>query len=69
MKVGVFSLERRQTRGDIIEMYRITQGVDRVDKEKLFSLSKKSRTRSHPMKLNTGSIGSDKRNFFYTTHN
>ena len=36
-KLGLFSLERRRLRGDLIEVYKIMRGMDRVDRQRLFS--------------------------------
>ena len=41
--VGLFSLEKRHLGGDMIEMYKVMQGIDNVDRAKLFSLSHKTR--------------------------
>lgn len=38
--LGLFSLERRQKRGNMIEAYKIVHNIDKVDKVKLFSLLK-----------------------------
>ena len=43
--LGLYSLEFRRMREDLIETYRILRGLDRVDVERMFSLVGKTRTR------------------------
>ena len=38
--LGLFNLEKRRLRGDMIEVYKIMHGVENVDRETFFSLSK-----------------------------
>ena len=46
-KLGLFSLERQRLRGDLIEVYKIMRGMDRVDSQKLFPRVEESITRGH----------------------
>ena len=49
-------------------MYKIMQGMDKVDRGKLFSLSRSTRTRGHPLRLSVGRVRTDKRKYFFTQH-
>ena len=40
--------------------------MDKVDRGKLFSLSRNTRTRGHPLTLNAGRVRTDKRKYFFT---
>ena len=51
--------------GDLIETYRILQGLDRVDMERMFPLVGKTRTRGHNPRLKGRSFKTEiRRNFF-----
>ena len=50
-KLGLFSLERRRLRGDLIEVYKIMRGMDRLDSQKLFPMVEESITRGHRFKV------------------
>ena len=62
----LFSLKRRCLREDMIEMYKIMQGMDKVDRGKLFSLACNNRNRGHPLQLSVGRVRTDKRKSFLT---
>ena len=46
-RLGLFSLEQRRLRGDLIKVYKIMRSMDRVGKEQLFPLVEESVTRGH----------------------
>ena len=50
-KLGLFSLERRRLRGDLVEVYKIMSGMDRVDSQMLFPRVEKSSSRGHRFKV------------------
>ena len=60
------SLEKRGLGGDLIETYKIIQGMNKVDRRKLFYLSCNTRTRGHPLQLNVGRVRTDQRKDFFT---
>ena len=48
---GLTTQETRRLRGDQIEVSKILNGNENIDKNMLFSLKKDSRTRGHQVKL------------------
>ena len=52
----------------MIGMYKMMQGMDKVDRGKLFSLSHNVRTRGHPLQLSVGGVKTDRRKYFLTQH-
>ena len=50
-KLGLPTLEYRRQHADIIQVYKILNGIDKVDKNKLFSVTTYNRTLGHPKKL------------------
>ena len=49
--LGLPSLENRRERSDMIEVYKILHDIDRVDKDKFFTLNRLAVTRGHSLKL------------------
>ena len=65
-RLGLFSLEQRRLRGDLIEVYKIMRGKDRVDREQLFPLVEGSVTRGHKFKVRGRRFRGDVRKNFFT---
>jgi len=49
--LNLFSLEKRRTRGDMIEVWKIMTGAENVRREDMFVLSGNNRTRGNGLKL------------------
>ena len=50
-KLGLPTLEYRRERADLIQVFKILNKIDLVDKEKLFTIAEYRQTRGHPYKL------------------
>ena len=50
-RCGLTTLERRRSRGDLVEAYKIIIGKEEVQKEKLFELAPNKATRGHRYRL------------------
>ena len=66
--LGMYSLERRQLKGDLIELFKIFAGITKLNVEELFTLSGPSGTslRGHSRKLFKESSRLDIRKHFFT---
>lgn len=58
---GHLSLDGRSLQGDMIDMNAITQGMDRVDRGKAFSLLHSTKSRGQVLKLNGRRVRTDTR--------
>ena len=47
----LYSLERRQLRGDMIEIFKIMEGKDKISEDELFNRVDSDRTRGHSLKV------------------
>jgi len=64
-RLGLYSLEFRRMRGDLIDTYRILRGLDRVDAERLFTLVGESRIKGHNLRVRGCPFKTEmRRNFF-----
>ena len=60
------TLEERRTRGDLIQVFRIVKGIDRVAPDKLFTFSHHHMTRGHSLKLSKSTVRLDCRKYFFS---
>ena len=60
------TLETRRIRGDLIEVYRIMNGIEAIDWKLLFSKAPYDGTRGHTMKLEKKVIRLDIRKYFFS---
>ena len=49
--LGLFKLETRRLRGDLIETYKIIHGLEKVNAEKFFKMADGDVTRGHSLKI------------------
>jgi len=64
-ELGMYSLERRRIRGDLIEVFKIMNGMVDIDVGVLFTLDINSRTRGHSRKIKKNACNLDVRKFFF----
>ena len=64
-KLGLFSLERRRLRGDMIEVYKIMKGMDRVNSERLLPRLD-TNTRGHHLRVRGERYNLEVRRRFFT---
>jgi len=50
-EIGLYSLKRRRLRGDLIEVYKMFQGISKVKLDDFFTLDGESRGRGHSKKI------------------
>ena len=48
---GLIALDKRRERGDLIQVFKLIKGFDKVDYKHFFQLSKDQRTRGHKLRL------------------
>ena len=65
-KLGLFSLERRRLRGNLIEVYKIMRGIDGVNSWKLFPRAEMTITRGHRFKVKEDGFSGDVQGKFFT---
>ena len=63
-KLGLWSLEDRRIRADLIEVFKIIHGLSTVNFSTFFEYTTHERTRGHPLKLNKNRVRTDLRQQF-----
>ena len=63
---GLTTLQTRRLRGDQIEVFKILNGYENIDRNMFFSLKKDSRTRGHEVKLVKDQCRSDIRKYSFS---
>jgi len=65
-KLGLWSLEDRRIRADLIEVFKIIHGLSTVNFSTFFEYTTHERTRGHPLKLNKNRVRTDLRQHFFS---
>ena len=64
--LGLYSLEFKRMRGDLIEVYNILKRDDKVNVDQMFPLMGKSRTRGHRYRLRDGRFKTEIRRKYFS---
>ena len=65
-RLNLTTLEIRRIRGDLIEVYRILNGLEKINPDSLFTRSRYTNIRCHTMKLEKKQVHLDIRKYFFT---
>ena len=65
-ELGLWTLEERRNRADLIETFKILNGLSGIVANTLFEISVDSRTRGHSLKLSKNRCNSDLRKYFFS---
>ena len=65
-KLGLWSLEDRRVRADLIEVFKIVYGLSSVKFDTFFEFSPCGWTRGHSLKLNKNRVRTDLRQHFFS---
>ena len=65
-KSGLMLLKQRRVRGDLIKVFKMLKGFDKMDSSKFFKLSEKEATRGHSYKLKKSRCSSERRRNFFS---
>lgn len=64
--LGLWTLEERRNRADLIEVYKMYKGTTKIPFDRFFELNESGRTRGHPLKLRKRRCNTDLRQHFFS---
>ena len=65
-RLNLTTLEIRRIRGDLIEVYKILNGLEKINPDSMFTRFTYNNTRCHTMKLEKKHVHLDSRKYFFT---
>ena len=65
-RLGLYSLEFRRMRGDLIETYKIMKGIDKIEAGRLFPQAGETRTKGQGLKIRGSRFRTELRRNFLT---
>ena len=65
-ETGLYTLERRRLRGDMIEMFKIMKGRDKISTDELFNRVDSDRTRGHSLRVKKRRVKTVARQWTFT---
>ena len=66
LNLTTVTLEIRRIRGDLLEVYRILNGLEKINPDSLFTRSRYTNIRCHTMKLEKKQVHLDIIKYFFT---
>ena len=66
IQTGLTTLEERRTRGDLIEVFKMIKGLNKIDYRSFFEIAQNSRTRGHRFELRKNRSRLDVRKHFFS---
>ncbi len=66
VQLGLWSLEERRNRADLIEVFKMQRGLTQIPFDRFFELKNDYRTRGHPLKLVKSTCRTDLRQHFFS---
>ena len=65
-RLGLYTLEFRRIRGDLIETYKIIKGLDTLEAGNMFPMLGESRTRGHSLRIRSRPFRTEMRKNFFS---